>query len=245
MPNSRFATPLRPELPDLRSNVMSSLPPPLRNRLPLAKSAPPTSAETNAGISPGSADPSASNMTMTSPVAAVKPQAIALPLPLRVWVITRAQGSVRRAAATVLSVELPSTTITSCTAGRTAAIAGSTISRFRASLRVGTITDTAGLGDRRGAGRGRGRRNPSGPSVCGIAARAVEPGVPGKGVWLAPEPVCCPGRTGASVPDVTAGRAGVTALTLPPYGSALPVQRRCSGLDAVFFVSADSANPWR
>jgi hypothetical protein len=84
VPNSALATPLRPALPVLRSRVMSSLPPPRTNRLPFAKSAPATSARTNAGISPGSAEPSASNMTMASPVAAANPQAIALPLPLRV-----------------------------------------------------------------------------------------------------------------------------------------------------------------
>src|SRR5215207_4009144 len=77
---------------------MSSLPPPGAKREPLAKSAPATRALTKAGISVGSAEPSASNMTMTSPVAAAKPQAMALPLPLRVWVIARTHGRVRRAA---------------------------------------------------------------------------------------------------------------------------------------------------
>ena len=48
---------------------------------PLGESAPATSASTNRGISPGSAEPSASSMTMTSPVAAAKPQASAFPLP--------------------------------------------------------------------------------------------------------------------------------------------------------------------
>jgi hypothetical protein len=71
---------------------MSSLPPPGAKREPLAKSAPATRAATKAGISAGSAEPSASNMTMTSPVAAAKPQATALPLPLRVWVIARTQA---------------------------------------------------------------------------------------------------------------------------------------------------------
>ena len=124
---------------------MSSLPPPGVKREPLAKSAPAIRAVTKAGISVGSAEPSASNMTMTSPVAAAKPQAMALPLPLRVWVIARTQGRVRRAAPIESSVECPSTTMISCTAGRTAAIAGSTTSRLRASLRVGTTTDTRGL----------------------------------------------------------------------------------------------------
>ena len=83
-------------------------------------------------------------MTMTSPVAAANPQAIALPLPLRVWVMVRTEGSTRRATPSESSLELPSTTMISWTAGFTAAMAGSTISRFFASLRVGTITVTAG-----------------------------------------------------------------------------------------------------
>ena len=49
VPNSVFATPLRPALPERRSRVMSSLPPPGANRLPLAKSAPATSAATKRG----------------------------------------------------------------------------------------------------------------------------------------------------------------------------------------------------
>ena len=100
-------------MPERRSRVMSSLPPPGANRLPLAKSAPATSASTNAGISAGSAEPSASNITMTSPVAAAKPHAIALPLPLRVWVIALTDGSTRRATSIEPSLELPSTTMIS------------------------------------------------------------------------------------------------------------------------------------
>ena len=145
MPNRALATPLRPALPLRRSRVMSSLPPPGAKREPLAKSAPATSAETKAGISAGSAEPSASNMTMTSPVAAANPQAMALPLPLRVWVIARTHGRTRCAVSMLPSTECPSTTMISCTAGRTAAIAGRTTSRLRASLRVGTTTDTRGL----------------------------------------------------------------------------------------------------
>jgi len=103
VPNSVFARRLSPALPALRSGVMSSLPPPSVNRLPLAKSAPATSAATNAGISPGSAEPSASNITMTSPDAAANPQASALPLPVRVWLITFASGSTRRAVSAVPS----------------------------------------------------------------------------------------------------------------------------------------------
>jgi hypothetical protein len=63
---------------------MSALPAPGANRDPLAKSAPAVSAATNAGISAGSVEPSASIMTMMSPVAAANPQARAFPLPLRV-----------------------------------------------------------------------------------------------------------------------------------------------------------------
>src|SRR6476469_9189056 len=59
--------------------------------------------------------------------------------------MTFTQGRTRGAVSIVPSTELPSTTMISWTAGRTAAIAGSTTSRFRASLRVGTTTDTRGL----------------------------------------------------------------------------------------------------
>ena len=119
-------------------------------------------------------------MTMTSPVAAANPQAIALPLPLRVWVIALTDGSTRRATSIEPSVELPSTTMISWTAGRTAAIAGSTISRFLASFRVGTITLTSGNADRRGWGRGRGRRCPAG-SRCAPGHPAGSP-TAGRGV---------------------------------------------------------------
>ena len=83
--NMMFTRVLRKVFPQRRTRVMSWLPPPSANRVPLAKSAPDTRASTNLGISAGSADPSASSMTRTSPVAAVKPHAIAFPLPLRVW----------------------------------------------------------------------------------------------------------------------------------------------------------------
>ena len=131
-------------LPSDRKRVMSSLPPPATNRLPLAKSAPATSASTNAGISRGSAEPSASNMTTTSPVAAANPQASALPLPLRVWVITRIDGMTRRATAIESSTERPSTRITSWTCGS----AGRTTSRLRASFLAGTTMETRGCASR-------------------------------------------------------------------------------------------------
>jgi 3-dehydroquinate dehydratase/shikimate dehydrogenase len=50
----------------------------------LLAAAPACSAATNSGISRGSAEPSASSITMMSPVAAANPQARALPLPRRV-----------------------------------------------------------------------------------------------------------------------------------------------------------------
>ncbi len=84
---------------------MSLLPPPLANRLPLAKSAPSTSALTNCGISAGSADPSASTMAMMSPVATANPQARALPLPRRVCITMRTSGHSSLATATVSSTE--------------------------------------------------------------------------------------------------------------------------------------------
>ena len=60
---------------------MSSLPPPLAKRDPLAKSAPVVSAATKRGISAPSVDPSASIITMMSPFAASKPALRASPLP--------------------------------------------------------------------------------------------------------------------------------------------------------------------
>ena len=78
---------------------MSRLPPPERNRDPLAKSAPSFRAATKRGISAGSFEPSASIITMKSPVAAAKPQARAFPLPPRVWRMTVMSG--RRRCATL------------------------------------------------------------------------------------------------------------------------------------------------
>ena len=124
---------------------MSVLPPPGANLVPFAKSAPLTSACTNFGISPGSAEPSASTMAMTSPVAASNPQASAFPFPRRFCRTIRTSGRSLRATATVPSTECPSTTITSWTS------AGSrekTYGRFLASLRVGRTTDTRGQGKR-------------------------------------------------------------------------------------------------
>jgi len=114
----------------------------VRNRLPLAKSAPSTRAETNAGISPGSAGPSASNITIASPLAAWKPHASALPFPRRVWWMTFVSGRTRRAVSTVPSIDPPSTSNTSWTSGSS----GSTVSTLRASLSVGTTMDSEGFG---------------------------------------------------------------------------------------------------
>lgn len=100
---------LRALLPIRRNAVMSVLPPAPTNRLPLARSAPSTSACTNSGISAGSVEPSASIVTMMSPVQASIPHASALPLPERVWVTKVASGHSFRATATVSSAELPST----------------------------------------------------------------------------------------------------------------------------------------
>jgi hypothetical protein len=122
---------------------MSLLPPPAANLVPLAKSAPLKSAYTNFGISPGSAEPSASTMAMTSPVAASNPQASAFPFPRRVCCTTRTSGRSWRATATVSSTECPSTTITSWTSGGSRE---KTYGRFLASFNVGTTTDTRGHG---------------------------------------------------------------------------------------------------
>ena len=116
---------------------MSSLSPPGRNREPLAKSAPSCSASTKRGISCGSVEPSASIITMMSPVAAAKPQARALPLPDRVWFMILAEGRSSRATSTVRSEEPPSTMMTSASAGSAAKTDG----RLRSSSRVGTTME--------------------------------------------------------------------------------------------------------
>ncbi|OLT10035.1 hypothetical protein BJF78_29350 [Pseudonocardia sp. CNS-139] len=110
------------------------------NRLPLAKSAPPASAPTNDGISAGSADPSASSITMMSPVAAANPQASALPFPRRVCCTTVIPGHSSRATSTVPSTECPSTRITSWTCGSL----GRTTRRFAASFKAGMTIEIVG-----------------------------------------------------------------------------------------------------
>ncbi len=91
------------------------------------------------GISAGSAEPSASSVTTMSPDATAKPQAMALPLPYRVWRTTTTPGRSSRASRTVSSVEFPSTRIISASTGSRP----NTSRRFRASLSVGitTLTD--------------------------------------------------------------------------------------------------------
>jgi hypothetical protein len=75
-------------------------------------------------------------MTTTSPVALLKPQASALPLPLRVCFRIRTSGLSDCATSTVPSVDHPSTTMSSLTeAGSAAKTAG----RLAASLKVGMI----------------------------------------------------------------------------------------------------------
>jgi hypothetical protein len=120
---------------------MSLLPPPAPNRVPFAKSAPSSSALTKSGISPASADPSASSMTMIWPVAAANPHASALPLPLRFCVMIRASGRSRRATAQVSSAEWPSITISSEMPPGSRA---NTWGRFLASFKAGMTTETLG-----------------------------------------------------------------------------------------------------
>jgi hypothetical protein len=90
---------------------------------------------------PGSVDPSASSMTMTSPLHMANPQANAFPLPRSVWVTTRTSGRSARATAMVWSVECPSTRITSTMNSGSAA---STYGRLSASLSAGITTLTRG-----------------------------------------------------------------------------------------------------
>jgi hypothetical protein len=85
------------------------------NRDPFTKSAPATRAATKSGISPGSLLPSASRVTMMSPLAAANPQASALPFPARVCRTMTASGHSNRATSTVRSSECPSTTTISST----------------------------------------------------------------------------------------------------------------------------------
>ena len=83
------------------------------NREPIATSAPDRRRPTNAGISCGSVEPSASSITMMSPVAAAKPARRAAPLPGVSTMTTLARGTYSFATATVSSVERPSTMISS------------------------------------------------------------------------------------------------------------------------------------
>lgn len=105
MRQSTLTSPMSARLPKRRSNVMSLLPPPFLNLVPLAKSAPSRRARTNFGISQGSAEPSASIMTMMSPVAIANPHARAFPLPRRLCMRIRASGRRRRTVSRVPSTE--------------------------------------------------------------------------------------------------------------------------------------------
>ena len=94
---------------------MSALPPPVHKTRALDEVGALNSGLMKFGISVGSVEPSASIMTMMSPRAAAKPQASALPLPLRSWRTIRASGRSACATSTVSSVEWPSTMISSLT----------------------------------------------------------------------------------------------------------------------------------
>ncbi len=121
--------------------VMSSVPPPLAKREPLAKSAPETRAETYDTISLPSAEPSASTITMMSPLHASKPVISASPLPRPCCPTTLTPGHSSRATSTVLSLELPSTRTTSwIQSGRVL----KTYGRFSASFIAGMTTLTGG-----------------------------------------------------------------------------------------------------
>lgn len=88
-----------------------------------------------------SAEPSASIITMMSPVQAANPLISASPLPLPRWVTTLTSGRSSRATRTVLSVDLPSTRTTSwIQSGRVL----KTYGRFSASFMAGMTTLTGG-----------------------------------------------------------------------------------------------------
>jgi hypothetical protein len=92
-------------------------------------------------ISWPSVEPSASIITMMSPVQAANPAARASPLPLPVWETIFTFGRRRLATAIVSSTELPSTsTISSIHWGSVA----NTWGRFSASFMAGTTTLTVG-----------------------------------------------------------------------------------------------------
>ena len=80
----------RTRFPQRRTPVMSSLRPVPEKREPFAKSAPATSAPTKWTISAPSVEPSASIVTMMSPVAAANPASRASPFPLPLCAITLA-----------------------------------------------------------------------------------------------------------------------------------------------------------
>jgi hypothetical protein len=124
---------------------MSRLSPPGVKREPLAKSLPASSASTNWGISAGSFEPSASIETMIWPLAAAKPQASALPLPMSVCSTTRMSGRIILATVIVSSTECPSTSTTSSTMS---GIRVKTCGRLLASLSVGITTLIVGLSTR-------------------------------------------------------------------------------------------------
>ena len=94
--------------------------------------------------------PSASIMTMMSPVAARKPVRNALPLPAPCCGTTRTSGRHRRAVSSVTSVELPSTRMISATSS---AICSSTQAMLRASFLTGITRLTVGCAMVDGLGR--------------------------------------------------------------------------------------------
>ena len=167
-----FTTRPRTLFPRRRSGVMSLLPAPGANRDPLAKSAPPVRALTKAGSSAGSVDPSAAIITMMSPVATANPHASALPLPVRVWVMTRMPGRRARATSMVASVEWPSTRITSCSSAgsltktcarcRSACWAAAAVS---VCVSVIMVPSLSGAGGRPGLRTGAGRWQPDYPAA--------------------------------------------------------------------------------
>ena len=125
-----------------RRRVMSALPPPCEEARALHDVGAGDQRPTKRGISAGSVEPSASSITMMSPVAAAKPACSAAPLPRRSSARRRCPASARGRPRPCRRCERPSTR--SPRAGH-AGIRENTCGRFAASLSVGMTTLTVGV----------------------------------------------------------------------------------------------------
>lgn len=145
-------------------------------REPLTRSAPAISALTKTIASSGTMEPSASSMTIMSPVTARNPACSAAPLPRRGFITTFTSSRRRRATETVSSVERPSTMTTSCAHF---GMRGRSQGRFLASLSVGTTKLTRGRASDRPSATPIGSgasTTPTWPRMLGTGAFMAAPG---------------------------------------------------------------------